>query len=189
MIDSWNSFELISLSSESKLWKTHLLTLLLILLLGFNHSQFRFHHFVSKPVQKNMQFRFFLVFFRIFHFFQFQVVSHLPRKTFSWIFVFRHFKHFQGCRFFKNNLEPKFFQFRNSKFQNNFKFRSFSFRSENPEEVFNKQFNSPMFRFLSCSISIAHAQLFPWAPTLNENKMSQQHDRKQIENYHTFRFY
>ena len=164
MIDSWDSLELISLSFEFKLWKT----LLLILLFEFNHFQSRPHHFVSKLVQKNMQLRFFFVFFRMFHLFQFQVTFHLSRKAFLWIFVFRHFKHFQKCRFFKNNLEFRLSQFKNSEFQNNIKFRSLRFRPKNLEKV--QQFNSSMFSPWSFSILTAFVQRIPWGRMPSENR-------------------
>ena len=183
MIDSWNSIELASLPFEFRSWKIHLLIFLLVFLLEFNHFQSRFYHFVSKPAQKNIRFRFFLRCVFKWHFFLFQMVFFFYRKTFSWIFVFRHFKHFQKCHFCNDNFGPRHFQFKNSNFFN------LKFRSKDSGEIFNKQFNSSMFKSWSFSILTASAQHFPWNQTQKERKIWQQHDKKQIGVFRINHFY
>ena len=182
MIDSWNSIELASLSFEFRSWKIHLLIFLLIFLFGFNHCQFPPHYSVNKLVLKNIRFRFFFVFFNNFHFFSPQVIFRLFRKNFSWIFVFRHSKFSQKCRFRRNNLEFKHFGFRHFGFRN-FRFFKFKFRPEDLEKIFNQRLNSSMFRFLNFWILIAFVQFSPWTSTRNEKRMWRQHDKKQIEDF------
>ena len=97
MIDSWNSFGLLSLFFEFKLWRIFLL----ILFFEFNHHQSRSQHSVNKLVQKNIQFRFFFVIFNYFRFFHFK-----------WFFIcferfFHGFSFFVISNFDKNVIPAK----------------------------------------------------------------------------------
>ena len=134
---------------------------------SFSISTSSFH---EQTHSKKYTISFFFVIFSNLRFFSFQVIFRLLRNFFSWIFVSRHLKFHQKCRF-QDNFESRLFQLRNSKFQNNFKFRSPRSRPENLEKILNKQFSPSIFRFLNFSISTASVQYFPWDLTRNENRM------------------